>query len=68
MYHQTLHFIPLGNIKRQSPVPLVSVDFTFQKDFKPQDILVPVLMEECQAASWGGKNPGLGVYDFGQVL
>ena len=33
MYHQTLYFIPLGNIKRQSPSALVSVDF-FSEGFQ----------------------------------
>ena len=34
MYHQTLYFIPLGNIKRQSPSALVSVDFIFSEGFQ----------------------------------
>ena len=34
MYHQTMYFNPLGNIKRQSPGTLVSVDFIFSEGFQ----------------------------------
>lgn len=54
--------------KDNGPVLWWALTSSFQRDFKPQDALVPILMEKGQAASWEGKNLGLGVYDFGQVL
>lgn len=49
----------------QSPSALLSVDFIFSEGFQATG-LVPVLMEECLPE--GGRNPGLGVYNLGQVL